>query len=87
MAFTTEWTCENCGHVILSNIEPDESECICYVEPIEETSSIPPLTTVERSDRYKEQYRLNGFTWNGKPGEMFYQKLNNYPDRSYLKKD
>ncbi len=86
MAFKTKWQCEYCGHTIWASSEPYESECPCYVES-EPIIKKEVLSHDERSARYKEQYIINGYTWNGKPGEMYYKAFDDYPDRTYLKEN
>jgi len=87
--FTLTWTCDQCGHKIQSVEQPEEYDCVCFIESKEEESLIPnPPHTVktfvggEREDRYRKQYELNGYKWDGQPF-MFTGAFANYPAMVY----
>ena len=89
MAFQLKWECEFCHSIIFSATQPEEYECDCYIErdTIEEESKEPePMNNLESSERYRKQYKENGFTWNGEQPVMYFEAFDNFPDRSYLKR-
>lgn len=82
MSFKTKWVCMDCGTAIWDNKEPDEWECSCYIEP-KEVKKKDIMGPKERKERYREQYKLNNFTWNNKSPYMFMDEFNGYPKRNH----
>ena len=84
--FLLQYKCDNCGNTLWAEHTPAEWDCSCYIpeEPCD-TTLRNTMSKAEHKERYREQYKLNGFSWLGKPPTMFYGELpGQYPDRTEL---
>jgi hypothetical protein len=88
MSYLRRYKCEFCGTKIWAKEAPMRCECEdemgldIYDTNIYKIPPPPYMTDDEKNDRYREQYRLNGYSWLHQPPRMFLGAFNGYPDRS-----
>ena len=84
MAFELLYRCENCHRAQWALERPEEWSCPCYIPEeakYEGTGLEQPIGKTERKARYREQYRLDSYSWNETQPPMFMGEFETYPDR------
>lgn len=87
MSYLQRYKCEHCGAKVWTKEIPERCKCEDSLElDIYDTNiyKIPPpphMTDDEKNDRYREQYRLNGYSWLYQSPRMFLGAFKTYPNR------
>lgn len=73
MAFKLKWECEYCGYEIVATREEAElTVCVCEIPQVPRPEM---MSKGEAKLRYQKQYKLNGYSWLGKPPKMYQGEL------------
>ncbi len=75
MAFKLRFECEYCGSIITATKEEAE-QTICPCEYQEDQELQKEMSAFERKERYKRQYKENGYSWLDKAPWMWKGELN-----------
>lgn len=76
MAFKLKWACEYCGYELIATTDETNDMLCPDCETYEPAEPKPvEMSKAERSERYKIQYKANGYSWLDKQPWMWEGKL------------